>query len=237
MKLVLWVPCVFIGIASAFASTSAADDIPVQQGSQMSTPADTSLVTVTKNDTVKSNETADSSLVAITVDSVEGDNVDITLILKKKTKVYSGALLLFPVNPDTIGTLNAPLIRIVPSGFYDILLHKEGFKDITRTMYPFTEKRDSLFIPFASIQRRRELFGTLKWISAGIAVAATAAALFIRHRITATEMEYNDATSTDVIKDKRSTIEVNRNNYKIATSVIGIAGAGFALCWGIELSF
>lgn len=236
MRAVLWIASVVMGMASAMAGPSEGDDMRGHEAILLSTPTDTSLVIAPENDSAKNIGAVDSSWVTITVDSSGGGGVDIMLILKKKATVLPNATFLTAVNPDTLGTWSAPLLRLVPSGFYDLLLHKAGFKDIMRRGYPLTGKQDSLSIPFASLQHQRELFGTLKWVSAGIAVAAAGASFYLYHRIRTLEREYNDAVSPDVTRDKHSSIDVNRHNYNIATVVAGAATAGFIFFWAVEFS-
>jgi hypothetical protein len=233
-----------IGMAFTFITCSEVDGKCLQPPLQVSTPSDTPVVVTAKNDSVGINQTGnmtsvDSTRVIITVEPVEANDADVTLIMEEKAKVYRNAMRLTQVGPDTLGKWNAPLSLMIARGFYDIVLHKEGFRDIIETMHQFTRKRDSLsitMVSFASIEQRRELFGNIKWISAGIAVAASAVSLYFYEKLKTREQEYNNATSPDVIQEKRNSIEANRRNYRISTGVVGAGIAGFGVSWVVEIS-
>ncbi len=236
MKFVLLTAFVFLGISGALGATSGGHDSSAQKRLEPNVPPDTIFAKPVKTDSLKNPVIVDSSLAIVTVDSRDDGNVSIMLVMRKKAEVYQNAMSLTSVKPDTLGTWKPPLIRLVPTGIYDILLQKEGFKNIEKRGYAFAKNRDSLSFSFTSLQRRRQLFGTLKWISAGIAVAAAAASIYLHQRVRIYEQEYQGAVSPDVILGLRSKIDRGRTDYRASSSILGPAFAAFAVFWVIEIA-
>lgn len=236
MKLALWIAVLSVWTASALAQLSEGGNGSAQEPSGVSTRQDSTPVQPAKSDTVKSTAAIDSCQAIITVDSLDERDVSIMLVMRKRAKVFPGSMSLTTINPDTLGVWKPPLVHLVPTGFYDILLHKEGLKDIIKRGHALTNRRDSLSFSFTSLQHQREVFGTLKWVSAGIGLVAAGASLYLHQRIRTNEKRYNDAVDPGAISDVRDKIDRGRNLYKVTSGTIGPAIAASAIFWVVEIA-
>jgi len=236
MKLALWFVVLLAWTAIAQGQTSGAGNGGGQEQSQMNTPPDSTFLKPAKSDSAGSTAIIDSCLAIVTVDSLDDGGVSVMLVMRKRAKVFPGSISLTTINPDTLGTWKPPLVHLVPTGFYDILLHKEGFKDIIKRGHALTNRRDSLSFSFTSLQHQREVFGTLKWISAGVALVAAGASLYLHQRTTTYEQQYNDAVDPAEISELRDKIDQSRSLYKVTSAMIIPAIAVSVIFWVVEIT-
>jgi hypothetical protein len=194
-----------------------------------------------KNNQILNNSAKmDSGGIIITVNPVEANDATIMLIQKSRTIVYpSGGRTSRPIDFDTLGIWKAPLSIQMSFGDYNIISHKEGFKDLARS-FRFIKNNDSIsieMISFAYLQHKREQFRSYKWISAGFSIVAGIASYYFYNRVKTYEDEYNEAVSSEVIQDKKAQMDRYRKYYKISSGSTFAALGGFAVFWSFELSY
>ncbi len=235
MRHLFLIACVVAGFRTGFSAPTGKNDGGDALPAQKKASPDSIVATTAKTDSVKNAGAVDSCLAIVTIDPRDGGDVNIMLVMRTKAVVFPGTMSLVTVNPDTLGTWKPPLVRYVPTGFYDILLTKQGFEDIMKRNHGFTERKDSISFSFTSLQQRRDLLGTCKWISAGIAIVATAASLYLDQKVHSDEQSYNNSVDAAEIADLRNSISRNRDLYKITTRAIIPAAAVFGILWLLQV--
>ena len=234
MKLLLLSIYILTGAELAFSQAAADSMIRIH-----STIASISPDSVNrKQDTTTLNE--ELRKVVVTVDPSQANDACITLIRKSKLIYEPNGSTEYQITPDTVGMWTAPLSLSLALGAYDLVIRKEGFKGFVKKARIAKDQNDSIAIEmysFEYLQHKREQWRTVKWISAGVAVAAVVVSYYVHNRIDTYKNEYDNAVSPSDIQDKRNSINSSRSYYRISSGVAFTGIGGFGISWFIENLF
>ncbi len=86
------------------------------------------------------------------------------------------------------------------------------------------------------LQEKQQYWGTIRWISSGVTIAAGVAALYFNSRINSLKKDYDNATSQEIINEKRSSTEKNKSLYRTFTGITFTGLTGFAVSWLIQVA-
>lgn len=144
------------------------------------------------------------------------------------------------IEPDTLGTWITPNNISLLSGDYEFVADKKGFREELVNIQVGKAEEYNINIEMTSlaeVQHIRNQWNTAKWISAAVAIGAGLASYYFNNKINSYYNEYNSATSSDVIQDKRNSIDRMRKYYRISSGLTFAALGGFGISWIIEISY
>ena len=177
--------------------------------------------------------------VTVTVNPQEARDATVTFIQKSKWKfnqILSLHIRLFLI---LSAMWKAPLSTYLFLGNYDIILNKEGFKDVLKKIV-INKSQNNISIDMLSLaylQAKRDQWRTYKWISAAVAVGAGVASYYFKDRIDTYADEYKKAISPAVALDKRRNVVMNQSFYKISSAITFISIGCFTVSWIIESTY
>ncbi len=192
----------------------------------------------TKQDTAAIRN--DEREIAIAVSPAAASDASIMIIRMSRIVLDPVSKTTYWGTPDTLGMWSAPYSTSLMLGNYEVVVRKEGFRQVLKSIEIAERQKYSLPIEMLSLEylrQKRTQWRTYTWISGAIAAAAGMATLYFQGRMHTYKSEYDNAISPEVILEKRDSLSRSRSSYRISCGIAFAAVGCSVVLWLITSSY
>jgi hypothetical protein len=135
----------------------------------------------------------------------------------------------------------APLVFPILIGTYTVEARKQGFGNLFKDFLVREKEMTTIEIGLSSLEEIRQqkirFWSTSKWVSAGLGVAAVAAATYFQMSAADNHDKYKAATTTEDAVNFRNKVDSNNLSFKISLSITGVTALFSGLAWWIQTNY